>query len=78
MKQIGISDFKARCIAILKDAQEEGTPFVVTRRGKPLCRVVPLPADKPRIKLGALAGTGTILGDIIESDMADDWADGLG
>ncbi len=78
MKQIGISDFKARCIAILKDAQRDGTPFVITRRGKPLCRVEPIREGQRPIRLGALKGTGTILGDIIHSDMADDWADGQG
>lgn len=42
MKTMLISDFKAKAIAILKEVQSTGEPVVVTLRGQPLAKVVPV------------------------------------
>ena len=42
MKTVIISEFKAKCIAILREAQRTREPVVVTRRGKPLARIEPI------------------------------------
>ena len=35
-------DFKARCLAILDEVAETGDEVVVTKRGKPVARLVPM------------------------------------
>ena len=65
MQEIAISEFKAKCLSLLDEVSKTKKPIRITRRGKPIAEVVPpSPARKAR-KLGALAGTMTILGDIV-------------
>ena len=40
MKSVAISIFKARCLALLEDVARTGEPLLVTKRGKPLARVM--------------------------------------
>lgn len=39
---IGAGEFKQRCLALLDRVAESGIPLVVTKRGKPVARVVPI------------------------------------
>ena len=73
MKTILISEFKAKCIGLLKEVQKTKKPLVVTLRGKPLARVEPIVQPKKRVRLGALKGWMEIKGDIIHSNMEKDW-----
>jgi prevent-host-death family protein len=41
-RTINASAFKARCLAILDEVAETGEELVVTKRGKPVARVVPV------------------------------------
>lgn len=47
MREIAAAKFKAECLALLDDVAETGNEIIVTKRGKPVARVVPLepPAD---------------------------------
>ncbi len=66
METIAISKFKATCLAVLERVRVTGQPILVTRFGEPVAEVTPPKAAKPgKRKLGDLAGTGEILGDII-------------
>ncbi|MEW6278548.1 MAG: type II toxin-antitoxin system Phd/YefM family antitoxin [Candidatus Eremiobacterota bacterium] len=69
---IGISECKARCIAILKEIQRTRTPLVVTHRGKPVACIEPV-GDRPRRSLGALSHLCTIQGDLVHWDFPDEW-----
>ncbi len=40
MKTISASSFKARCLAILDEVAATGEELVITKRGKPVARVV--------------------------------------
>jgi prevent-host-death family protein len=74
MKTFHVSDFKARCFSILERVHTAGETVLVTRRGKPLVRVVPAterPAG-PR-KLGALAGEASAKGDIVHASFTNEW-----
>jgi prevent-host-death family protein len=75
MKTILISEFKAKCIGLLKEVRKTGQPLTVTLRGEPLVRVEPIHTEKRRPKLGTLKGQMSIKGDIIKSDMEGDWAE---
>ena len=46
MQRIQISKFKATCLAVLDRVAQTREPVLVTRRGKPIARIVP-PAPSP-------------------------------
>jgi prevent-host-death family protein len=61
-----ISRFKATCLAALERVRSTGRPLLVTRRGKPVARILPpSPEAPPKDAFGAMAGTGRILGDLV-------------
>jgi len=63
MKHMRASAFKARCLKVMKDIQATGEPVVVTKRGKPVVKVVPAEREKADL-FGFLAGEFRITGDI--------------
>ena len=73
MKTVLVSEFKAKCIGLLKNVQKTKEPIVVTLRGEPIARVEPIVKPKKRVRLGTLKGWMEIKGDIIHSDMEKDW-----
>ena len=71
MKQIPAGAFKARCLAVMKKVQATGEPVVVTKRGAPVVKVVPVEPEKNDI-FGFMVGKVRILGDI-ESPISVEW-----
>jgi prevent-host-death family protein len=63
MKQMRASVFKAKCLAVMDDVQATGEPVIVTKRGKPVVKVVAVESEKDDI-FGFMAEKGTIMGDI--------------
>jgi prevent-host-death family protein len=75
MKEVAISEFKAKCLGILEEVRKTRKPIRVTRFGQPVAEVVPA-TPKPRRKswLGSMAGSVKILGDIVgPTGSFDDW-----
>jgi len=65
VKEVTISEFKAKCSALLEQVRKTKKPIRVTRFGKPVAEVVPAsPAAEPADWLGSLADTMEIVGDI--------------
>lgn len=62
---MAVSKFKAQCLALLEDIARTGEPLLVTKRGKPLARVVATGAAGATYPQRGLAGTVTIVGDIV-------------
>jgi len=52
-KAIPAGQFKAKCLALLDEVESKGKSIVVTKRGRPVARVVPL----GRGGRGSLRGT---------------------
>jgi len=74
MTTLLISTFKAKCVAVLNAVHDHGESVVITRRGKPLARIVPLtPPTEVGRKLGATPGEMTIIGDIVHADFSEEW-----
>jgi prevent-host-death family protein len=65
MKEVPISEFKAKCLALLDQVQKTKKPIRVTRRGKPVAEVVPPSQTSARDWMGSMKGRMEILGDII-------------
>lgn len=42
MNEVSASQFKARCLALLDEIAEGGGELVVTKRGRPVAKVVPV------------------------------------
>src|SRR6266446_1500902 len=69
VKTVLISEFKAKCIKMLKEVQRNGKPLTVTLRGEPIARVEPVAkGSTKKRRLGALRGRMIIKGDIMKSD----------
>ncbi len=73
MKTMLISDFKAQCIAVLKEVQRSGEPVVITLRGRPLARVEPFTDGAGGKRLGTLKGSMRIRRDLGRIDTTGDW-----
>ena len=66
IRKIAISEFKARCLALLEQVNKTKTPLRVTRRGQPIADVVPPSAGKDeRSWIGSMADSVEIKGDIV-------------
>ena len=73
MKTMLVSEFKAKCIAALKEVYRSREPMVVTLRGKPIVTIQPFTEFPPGKQLGRLKGKMAIHGDIVHMDSTDDW-----
>lgn len=58
------ADFKAHCLRLLDEIAQRRRPIIVTKRGKPVAKLVPV-ESAPIDPFGCMAGTATICGDII-------------
>jgi prevent-host-death family protein len=65
MKEVAISEFKAKCLALLQQVQKTKKPLRVTRFGKPVAEIVPPSADAPANWLGSMKHRIEIVGDIV-------------
>jgi len=71
MKQMPAGAFKAHCLTVMKQVQATGEPVVVTKRGAPVVKVVPIEAKNNDI-FGFMARRVKIVGDI-ESPIPVEW-----
>lgn len=67
---IAAGDFKARCLKLIDEVAQTREPLLITKRGRPVAQVVPVPAE-PAL-FGSLAGTVLHEGDLI-APIGDDW-----
>ncbi|HEV2961875.1 MAG TPA: type II toxin-antitoxin system Phd/YefM family antitoxin [Candidatus Angelobacter sp.] len=65
MQEIAISEFKAKCLALIEEVNKTKQPIRITRHGKPIAEVVPSSPERKRRKLGSMSGTVKILGNIV-------------
>jgi prevent-host-death family protein len=64
---IEISEFRAKCVGILRRVQRTGRPVVVTRRGRRIAEIhPPSPIESGLEWLGSFADRGQIIGDLVE------------
>ncbi len=53
MKRIAAAEFKATCLKLMDRVAATGQPVEITKRGKPLVRLVAVAPDRPRSIFGA-------------------------
>jgi prevent-host-death family protein len=64
INQIPAGEFKAKCLHLLDEVQRSRKGILITKRGRPVARLLPVDQQAPAI-LGRMKGTVQILGDII-------------
>jgi prevent-host-death family protein len=64
MKEIGASDFKARCLALIDEVGETGSPIIISKRGRQVAQLVPYISVDEAIPQETLRGTATFTGDV--------------
>lgn len=70
MKKIAAGEFKARCLTLMEDVRSTREPLVITKRGKPVAKLVPVEEDKDDF-IGRLEGEFRVVGDI--ESPSDEW-----
>jgi prevent-host-death family protein len=65
---VAAGEFKAKCLALLDRVAATGEPLVVTKRGRPVARVVAARAPNPP----SLRGSVTVRGDLV-APVLDRW-----
>jgi prevent-host-death family protein len=70
--QITAAEFKAKCLKIMDEMAKTREPVVITKRGKPIARLMPM-EEPPHSMFGYMKGTVTIQGDIV-APIDEDWS----
>jgi prevent-host-death family protein len=63
-QSIAAGEFKAKCLHLLDEVQQTRKEIVITKRGRPVARLVPVEKEVPTL-FGRMKGTIKILGDIV-------------
>jgi prevent-host-death family protein len=78
--QIGAGEFKAKCLHLLDEVEQTHQEIIITKRGKPVARLVPLNQEQQPSIFGRMKGTVKILGDIVgptgaewSAESGDNW-----
>ena len=61
------SEFKAKCLDTMDEVQARGLEVLITKRGKPVARLVPAGGGVPS-PIGFMRGTVVTRGDIVSPD----------
>jgi len=75
MHEVAISEFKAKCLALLEQVSKTKKPIRVTRFGKPIADVLPPALVQGRAAwIGSMKDSMEILGDIISpANTENEW-----
>lgn len=65
---ISATKAKARLLELLDTVSIRRTPIVISKRGKPVARLVPIEEPPQGPLFGRMKGSVTILGDIVSPD----------
>jgi prevent-host-death family protein len=70
---IGATEFKAKCLALLDEIEDQGGTITVTKRGRPVATISPARKQAWKSPKGILAGKVKITGDIVNVDTSELW-----
>lgn len=75
MKTIPAGKFKVHCLAIMDEVQAKRQAVVITKRGKPVAKLVPVEQEKDDI-FGFFKGKIKVTGDIVSPALTpEEWGD---
>ena len=64
MKKIAAGAFKAKYLSLMDDVRATKRPLLITKRGKPVAKLVPVEEDDTDDFIGRLRGVFRVVGDI--------------
>jgi prevent-host-death family protein len=71
MKEISAAVFQAKCLTLMEDVRSTKRLLVITKRGKPVAKLVPLVESKDDF-IGRLKGVSEVVGDL-DADPTEKW-----
>jgi prevent-host-death family protein len=75
MKKMAAGAFKVHCLRVMDEVQSRRESVLITKRGKPVAKLVPVEQEKDNI-FGFLKGEGRIVGDIVSPIISpEEWGD---
>jgi prevent-host-death family protein len=75
MKTIPAGTFKTKCLAIMDDVQARNQPIVITKRGKPVAKLVPVGKTNDEF-YHFLQGKGALTGDVLAPALSNkEWGE---
>jgi prevent-host-death family protein len=77
MKTMAAGKFKVHCLAVMDEVQSKRESVIITKRGKPVAKLVPVDKDGKKDDIfGFMAGKIKIVGDIVAPAFSpEDWGD---
>jgi prevent-host-death family protein len=73
MKKMAAGSFKIHCLAVMDEVQAKRDTVVITKRGKPVAKLIPADSDSDDI-YNFLAGKGAITGDVVSPALGrEEW-----
>ncbi len=71
--KVPATDFKAHCLSLIDQVEEQGASITITRRGKPVAVLSAAPKDAWTSPENTWAAKAKILGDIVATDADIQW-----
>lgn len=72
-RTVTATEFKAKCLAILDEVDQQGSTITVTKRGRPIAQLKRSPRPAWKNPSGSWAGRLEIIGDIVNEDTSGMW-----
>ena len=64
MAHVPATKFKAQCLSLMDRVAERRETYVITKRGKPVARLVPVDPPAPKSVFGCMADQTDLVGDL--------------
>jgi prevent-host-death family protein len=75
LKTMAAGSFKAKCLAVMDEVRAKREPVIITKRGKPIAKLVPVGSAPDEI-FGFFAGKGAIVGDVVSPVLSsEEWGE---
>lgn len=75
MKKMAAGAFKVHCLAVMDEVQSKRQSVLITKRGKPVAKLVPVEKQKDDI-FGFYKGKIKVVGDIVSPILTpEEWGD---
>jgi prevent-host-death family protein len=75
MKKMAAGAFKVHCLAVMDEVQSKRQAVLITKRGKPVAKLVPVEKEKDDI-FNFMKGKGSIVGDVVAPALTpEEWGD---
>jgi prevent-host-death family protein len=72
-RYIAAAEFKANCLRLIDEVAQQRQPIIITKRGKPAAKLMPMEEEGPVDLFGYMAGPAKICGDIVSPIEDVEW-----